>query len=116
MLPEAAAARDHVLPQPRLAFVHAGRDAVAERRAFERGAHALLVHGVAGLVQRREQRVAEVVLVDARGDAHVAGGEFGAERMVREIEPPAREVVAHALGDAQAEIELRRLGESLPQA
>ena len=115
MLPEAAAARDHVLPEPRLALMHAGRDAVAERRAFERGADALLVHGVASLVQRREQRVAEIVLVDARGDADVASGKPGAERMMRQIEPAAPEVVAHALGDVQAEIELRCFGETLPQ-
>jgi hypothetical protein len=116
MLPEAAAARDDIFPEPRLALVHAGRDAMAEGRAFERGTHALLVHGVTRLVQRREQRIAEVVLVDARGDANVAGGEFGAERMVREIEPAARRVVSHPPGDAEAEIELRRLGKFLPQA
>ena len=31
VLPESATAADDVFPQPRLAFVHAGRDAVAER-------------------------------------------------------------------------------------
>ena len=61
------------------------------------GVDALLVHGVPGLVQRRKQRVAEVVFAHAGGDAHVARGEFRAERMMREVEPAAREVVAHAL-------------------
>ncbi len=89
---------------------------MTERRAFERRAHALLVHRVARLVQRREQRIAEIAFVHPRGDAHVAERERGAERMMREIEPPAPRVVAHALGDLEAEIELRLLREHLPQA
>ena len=36
--------------------------------------------------------------------------------MMREIEPAAPCVVAHALGDLEAEIELRLLREHLPQA
>lgn len=39
----------------------AGRGTLSERRAIERTADTLLVHGVAGLVQCREQRVAKVV-------------------------------------------------------
>src|SRR6202021_892795 len=93
VLPEAAAAGDHVLPQPRLAFMDACGNTTSKRRAFERRADALLVHGVAGLMERGEQRIAQIVLLDARGNAHVAGGEFGAKRMMGKIEPPAAEVV-----------------------
>ena len=76
MLPETAAGRHHVLPEPRLALMNPSRDTLSERRAVEHSADTLLVHGVAGLVQRREQRVAKVVLADAGGDANVASGEF----------------------------------------
>ena len=62
MLPEAAAAADHVLPKPRLALVHAGGGARAQRRAIQIGADALLVERMARLVQGREQRLADVVV------------------------------------------------------
>ena len=35
MLPETAAARHHVLPEPRLAFMDTGRRTVADRRAIK---------------------------------------------------------------------------------
>ena len=54
MLPETAAPPDHVLPEPRLAFMDARRDTSSQRRAIESGAYTLLVHRVAGLVQCRE--------------------------------------------------------------
>src|ERR1043165_2539167 len=88
---------------------------MTERGAFERGAHPLLVHRVTRFVHGREQSVAEVAFIDPRGDAHVAKGKGGAERMMREIKPPAAHVVAHALGDLEAELELRLLREQLSQ-
>ena len=111
MLPEAAAAPHHVLPQPRLALVHAGRGARSQRRAVVARIHALLVHGMARLVQDREQAIADVVLLDARGDAHVARVQPRAEGMMRLVEAAAIEVVAEALDDGEAEVELRLLGE-----
>jgi len=116
MLPETAAARHHVLPEPRLALMDAGRDTLPERRAVEHSADTLLVHGVAGLVQRREQRVAKVVLADAGGDANVASGKPGAERMMGEVEPTALEIVAQTFRNMQGKIELGRFGEGLPQS
>ncbi len=115
MLPERPAAADHVLPQPRLALVHAGRGTAAERRAVESGRDALLVHGVPGLVDGREQRLADVVQIDPRGDPHVARGEARRERMMRLVEPPALEVVAEALDHVAAERDLRRLVEGSVQ-
>ena len=64
MLPEATTAPDHVFPQPRLALVHACRRPVAQRSAVERGGDALLVERMAGLVDDREQRIADVVRID----------------------------------------------------
>src|SRR5262249_60780538 len=80
VFPEWTAARDHVLPEPRLALMHARRHAMAERRAIERLAHALLVHGMAGFMQPPEQRIADVIVAHAGGDAYVTGREPGAER------------------------------------
>ena len=106
MLPEAAAAADDVLPEAGLTLVHAGGCAHGERCALERGVDALLVHGVPRLVQRREQRFAEVVLLGARRDAHVADGEGRAEGMGRLVLATARGVEAESFGDAEAEGEL----------
>src|ERR1700751_3140332 len=106
MLPKTAAAPHHVLPEPRLTFMDAGRHTLAERRAIKLLADTLFVHGMAGLVQCREQRVAEVVLIDAGGDADVASRKPGAERMVGKVEPPTVEVVAQTLRYMQAKIEL----------
>ena len=91
------------------------RDAASKRRTIERSADALLVHGVASLVQRREQGVANVVLADAGGDADVASGKPGAERMVRKIEPAPLEIVTKALRNMQGKIKLGLFGKSLPQ-
>src|SRR5215469_11866016 len=115
MLPETVAAPHHVLPQPRLAFMDARRDTLAERRTIERSVNRLLIHGVAGLVQCREQRITKVVFVDAGRDADVTGGKPGAERMTGEVEPAALEIVAETLRNMQGKIELRWFGKSLPQ-
>ena len=85
MLPERVAARHNVLPEPRLALMDAGGATVSERRAIERSADTLLVHGVAGLVQRREQRIAKIVVADAGGDADVTSGKSSAEWMMGEV-------------------------------
>ena len=63
------------------------------------------------LVQDREQAIADVVLLDAGGDAHVARGEPGAEGVVRLVEAAAIEVVAEALDHGDGEVELRLLRE-----
>src|SRR5262249_25066203 len=116
MLPERAAAPDHVLPEPRLALVHAGRDAGAKRRAVERSGNALLVHSVAGFVHGREQRVAEIVLAHARGDTRVARTKPRAKRMMRLVKPAAVEVVAKPRHDIEAEAKLWRFSEGAAQA
>ena len=115
VLPKPAAAGDYVFPKPRLALMHAGRRPVPERRAFERGAHALLIERMAGLVQRREQCLADVAFIDPGRDAHVTDRELGAERMMRRVEPSTMEVIAHALGHRAAEIELGIFGERSAQ-
>ena len=71
VFPEAAAPADEILPQARLALVHAGRCAVGERGALERAIDPQLVERVAALVQGREQRIGDLVLAHARGDADV---------------------------------------------
>src|SRR5689334_21165341 len=115
MLPKTAAAPYHVLPEPRLTFMDARRDTLSEWSAIERGADTLLVHGVTGLMQCREQCVAKVVLVDARSDADVTGGKPTAERMMGEVESTALEIIAQALRSMQGKIELGCFGERLSQ-
>ena len=55
---------------------------------------ALLVEAVAGLVEDGEEAGEEVVLVLARRQADVAGGEAGGERVRGLVEPPGLEVEA----------------------
>src|SRR5438874_1699364 len=114
MFPETAAAPHHVLPESRLAFVDASRDTLTERRAIEQSANTLLIHGVTGLVQCREQRVAKVVLVDAGRDADVASGKPGAERMLGKVESAPLEIVAQTLCNIETK-ELGCFGKTLPQ-
>src|SRR5262249_56287730 len=80
------------------------------------GARRRLVERVAGFVDGREQRLGDVVLVDAGGNPHVAARKRRAERMVRQVLASAREVVAHPPGDAEAEVELLRRAELAVQA
>ncbi len=112
MLPETTAAPDHVFPEARLTFMDAGRDTLSQRRAVERGAYTLFVHRMAGLMQRREQYIARVVLVDVSGDAHVAGRKARAERMMGKIKSATVEIVAQALSDIQGKFKLGRFGKS----
>ena len=90
----------------------ASRDTLAERRAVERSADSLLVHGVTGLVQRREQRISKIALIDAGGDADVVTRKPGAEWMVGEVEAAALEIVAQTLCNMQGKIKLRCFGKS----
>jgi hypothetical protein len=69
--------------------MNTGRDTFSQRRAIESGAYTLLVHRMAGLVQRREYCIAKVVLVDVSGDAYVAGRKARAERMMGQVKPAA---------------------------
>ena len=89
MLPERAAAADQVLPHPRLRFVNAERHGLAGRQAVAVGPQALLVDAVARFVQRAEERAGKEVLVVARREPHVARAVRRAERMGRDVEPPA---------------------------
>ena len=65
-----------------------------QRRAEVLGGQALVVEAVAGLVEDAEERVAEVLLVVAGGDAGVAGADAGAERVDGDVEPAGVEVEA----------------------
>src|ERR1700761_3609434 len=107
MLPKRPAACDDVLPQARLALVDTRRSPAPERGPFVGRGHALLVHRMSGLMQRREQRVADIVLAHPCGDPDVSRRKLGAERMAGFVEASAFEVVAHLSGDLQAKVELR---------
>src|SRR6478736_241952 len=104
MLPKRPAARDDVLPQARLALVDTRGNPAAERGAFVGRVHALLVHRMSGLMQRREEGVADVVLAHPGRDPDVARRKLGAERVAGLVEPPAFEVVAHLSGDLQPKV------------
>src|SRR5262249_50382103 len=95
MLPEGTTAASLVLPQARLRFVDAQRGEAAQRRAVVSGIEALLVDGVAGLVQDAEKRLVEETRVVARGDAAVAGADAAAKGMRRHVQPAGREVEAN---------------------
>ena len=70
----------------------------------------LLVDAVAGLVHRRAERVVDVRLVEARGQAHVVAVRAAAERMRRDVEPAALVVEADRLGDEAHERLLLSMG------
>ena len=89
MLPEGPAAAHEVLPQPRLRFVNAQRNGLAQRHAETVRRQALFVDAVARLVQDAEEGRIEEMLVVARGDAAVVRSQRGAKRMGRHVEPPA---------------------------
>ena len=81
----------------------AQRHGLARRQAEVLARQPLLVHAVARLVQDAEERVAEVALVVARGDAHVARPGAAAERVGRHVEPARVVVEADRRGDLLAE-------------
>src|SRR5690606_21210848 len=68
-----------------------------------RGRQALLVEGVAGLVQGAEEGLVEVPGVVAGGDADVAGAEGGAEGVGGLVEAAAGEVEADGGGGGLGE-------------
>ena len=96
--------------------MHACGSAGSERGAFEYGADTLFVQRMAGLMQYREQRLADIMLVHAGGNPHVSCRQRRAEWMMGFVEATALEVVSNALGHEQAEVELCRLVESAVQA
>src|SRR5262245_37146409 len=71
---------------------------------------------MARLVHRREQRLAEVALVDAGRDPPIAHRALRAERMMRRVEPSSLQVVAYPLGNGAAELELSGFAELAAQA
>src|SRR5260370_617373 len=71
---------------------------------------------MAGLMQRRKQRPSDVAFVDARGDPDVTRGKRRAKRMMRPVEPPTLEVVAHLRSDPESELELGFFAERAMQA
>ena len=82
---------------------HAAR--IADRLAAPVARQAGFVEAMAGLVQDAHQGAREVVLVVARGDAHVVGRAAG-EGMRRDVEPAVREVEAETAAHLLAELAL----------
>src|SRR5262249_28759991 len=103
VLPERPAASDLILPQPRLRLVDAQRGGCAPWRAEVLGDQPLLVDAVAGFVQDPEERLVQMVRVEARRDAAIAGADAAAERVRRNVEPAGVEVEADGLGGRLAE-------------
>ena len=99
--PEGEAAAHEVLPQARRALVHPGRGAFRQEGALQGGIDALLVEGVASLVEGAEKGLSQVALPDPVGDAHVADGKGRGEGMVCLVLASAPEIVAHALQHLQ---------------
>src|SRR3546814_5457524 len=81
------------LDHQRLAFVHRHAARLADRLQAPFLRQAALVHGMAGLVQHAHDGRHEVVLVVARGDAHVIG-HAAAEGVQRDVEAAMTEIEA----------------------
>ena len=92
MLPEGPASADEVLPHPRLRFVNAQGNSLAQRHAETVRRQTLLVDAVARLVQDAEKGRVEESRVVPRGDAAVVRSERGTKGMGRHVEPSASEV------------------------
>ncbi len=107
---EGPAAAKLVLVDPALAFVHAHRDPLPQRREPVIGVDPLLVAGMAGLVDRGIEAVERVALAHPRGDAHIVA-RAGGERMHRQIEPSAREIIAEAARHLARKAHLRLMRE-----
>lgn len=116
ILPRLAAAPDDVFPQPRLTLVDACARPTRQRGPLVDGIVALFVHGVPRFVDVAEQRLAEEILLDARGDADVADGERGHKGMVGLVHAAALKIVAELADDVFAEFKLLRFGIMLAQA
>src|SRR5262245_43896626 len=103
-LPEGLCAADLILPHAALAFVNAKRNGVAHRRADVLGEQALFVHAVAALVHDRTERIADVGILIARGDADIVAVRAAAEWMRGGVETTAIEVEADLLSDKSHEL------------
>src|SRR5262249_4397142 len=101
--PERAGAADRVLPQPRLRLVNTQRHRLAHWGAIVLGEQALVVQGVANLVQDAEEPGAEVAQVVPCRDAAVTGADQRAEWVNARVEPPTMEVEAQRRRDRLAE-------------
>jgi hypothetical protein len=92
------------------------RDTFSQWRAVECDAYTLFVHRMTGLVQCREYYIAEIVLADMGGDAHITGGKARAEWMMGQVKPATVEVVSQALSEIQGKFQLGCFGKVLSQA
>ena len=79
--------------------MNASGSAVADGRILKLRRNSKLIKSVPDFVQDAEKRIREIVLVDARCDADVVAGKWGAERMRREIDPAPLQVVAEIVCD-----------------
>ena len=89
---------------------------MGQRRAIILHIDPLLVHCVTGFVDRAEQPVAQIVLLEACGDADITQGELGHEGMVRLVLPAAIEVITQLTNDHFAELALFHFGKDLMDA
>ena len=116
VFPESAAAADEILPAAGLAFMDAGGSAMGDGQAIELLRHALLIHGVAGFVQGGEDRISQMRVLAAGGDAHVAITEADREGMVRFIQAATGKIIAVGGADFPREFVLLFLREIAEEA
>jgi hypothetical protein len=107
VLHERAAAAQVHLEQQRLAFLERETPVMTDRLVAPLLRQAEIVHRMAGLVDRTEQAAEQVVGIEARGDAHVAGNALG-ERVLALVEPAAVERKTYGLQHLDAELALPR--------
>src|SRR5688500_18301458 len=113
MFPEAQAPAHHVLPQPRLRLVQAHRRSRSQRRSVVLLGEALLEQTVAPFMNGAEDGRQRVALVDADGEANVAGVGASREGMDALVLAAGVEVEAHRRQQLQRELPLRRSIEGL---
>ena len=114
--PESPGAGDQVLPQTRLGFVDAHRDATGEGRAGVGGLNTLLVESVTGLVPSGEEPDGEQPRVEAGRDPYVTWtAEVDAERVDRPVLAAPAPVVAEAGDNVASEFLLGSLVELAPE-
>src|SRR5688572_24895249 len=99
VLPELDAPSDVVFPKTRLGFMDAHRAIMSERRAVMLSLQPLVVESVTRLVKHAVERLREIALIVARGQARVARPEAGAKRVRRGVDASGIEVKADGLGD-----------------
>ena len=63
-----------------------------------------------GFVHVAKQTITEIVLFDARGNAHIAKRELGHEGMVSLVDPAAVEIVADQFDDFRTKSQLLSFG------